>query len=191
MEEIEVKFLNIDSVLMEKKLNEIGARKIFEKLYRRKVFDYPDFSLHKKGAWVRLRDEGDKITLAYKERIGMKTFDGKTNDDSMEEIEVNVSDFEKTAELLNKVGFIEKFYQENKRIRYQLDDIEFDIDFWPQLEPYLEIETSSWERIEDAIKLLGLNTNEKRIFSTTQVYRLKGIEDIEYKEMTFDRMVKK
>lgn len=54
-----------------------------------------------------------------------------------------------------------------------------------------EIETSSWERIEDAIKLLGLNTNEKRIFSTTQVYRLKGVEDMEYKEMTFDRMAKR
>lgn len=105
MEEIEVKFLNIDSVLMEKKLNEIGAKKIFEKLYRRKVFDYPDFSLHKKGAWVRLRDEGDKITLAYKERIGMKTFDVKTNDDSMEEIEVNISSFVKLYETSNGVSW--------------------------------------------------------------------------------------
>ena len=114
MEEVEVKFLNIDSVLMESKLETIGAKKIFEKLYRRRIFDYPDLRLHEKGAWIRLRDEGEKITLTYKERIGMKTFDGKTNDDSMEEIEVNVSDFNKTAKLLNRSGFIEKFYQENE-----------------------------------------------------------------------------
>jgi len=191
MEEIEVKFLNIDPDLIENKLVAIGAERIFEKLYRRRVFDYPDSRLHKKGAWLRLRDEGEKITLTYKERIGMKTFDGKTNDDSMEEVEINVSDFDKTAELLNKAGFIEKFYQENKRIRYQLNDIEFDIDFWPQLDPYLEIEAPSWEKIDEAIKLLELNPEDKRIFSTTQIYKLKGIEDIDYKEITFNGLIKR
>ena len=191
MEEIEVKFLNIDPASIESKLKAIGAERMFEKLYRRKVFDYPDLRLHKKGAWIRLRDEGEKITLTYKERIGMKTFDGKTDDDSMEEIEINVSDFNKTAELLNKIGFIEKFYQENRRIKYQLDDIEFDIDFWPQLDPYLEIEAPSWEKIDEAIKLLELNPENKRIFSTTQIYKLKGIEDIDYKEMTFNGLIKK
>ena len=191
MEEIEVKFLNIDPASIESKLKSIGAERIFEKIYRRRVFDYPDLRLHKKGAWIRLRDEGEKITLAYKERIGMKTFDGKTNDDSMEEIEVNVSDFNKTAELLDKIGLIEKFYQENRRIRYQLDDIEFDIDFWPQLDPYLEIEAPSWEKIDEAIKLLELNPEDKRIFSTTQIYKLKGIEDMDYKEMTFNGLIKK
>ncbi len=190
MEEIEVKFLNIDPASIESKLKAIGAERMFEKLYRRKVFDYPDLRLHKKGAWIRLRDEGEKITLTYKERIGMKTFDGKTDDDSMEEIEINVSDFNKTAELLNKIGFIEKFYQENRRIKYQLDDIEFDIDFWPQLDPYLEIEAPSWEKIDEAIKLLELNPENKRIFSTTQIYKLKGIEDIDYKEMTFNGLIK-
>jgi len=191
MEEIEVKFLNIDTASMENKLKAIGAEKVFERLYKRRVFDYPDLRLHKKGAWIRLRDEGEKITLTYKERIGMKTFDGKTNDDSMEEIEIEVSDFEKTAELLNHIGFNEKFYQENRRIRYQLKDIEFDIDTWPQIEPYLEIEVTSWEKIDEAIKLLGLNPKDKKIFSTTQVYKLKGIEDIDYKEITFKGMVKR
>lgn len=191
MEEIEVKFLNIDTSLMEKKLKSIGAEKVFEKLYKRKVFDYPDLRLNKMGAWVRLRDEGDKITLTYKERLGVKTYNGEVNDDSMEEIEVKVSNFEETAKILKKIGLIEKFYQENKRIRYQLNDIEFDIDLWPELEPYLEIEAPSWEKINKAIKLLELNPEDKKIFSTTQVYKMKGIEDIEYKEMTFKRMVKK
>jgi adenylate cyclase class 2 len=191
MEEIEVKFLNIDSVLMENKLKAIGAKKIFEKLYKRRTFDYPDLRLHKKGAWIRLRDEGEKVTLTYKERIGVKTFDGKTNDDSMEEVEIIVSDFTKTAELLNRMGFIEKFYEENKRIRYLLEDIEFDIDFWPQLDPYLEIEAPSWGKIDDGIKLLGLNPEDKKIFSTNQVYKLKGIDELDYKEITFKGMIKR
>ena len=191
MEEIEVKFLNIDPVLMENKLKAIGAKKIFEKLYKRRTFDYPDLRLHKKGAWIRLRDEGEKVTLTYKERIGVKTFDGKTNDDSMEEIEIIVSDFMKTAELLNRMGFVEKFYEENRRIRYLLEDIEFDIDFWPQLDPYLEIEAPSWEKIDEGIKLLGLNPKDKKIFSTNQVYKLKGIDELDYKEITFKGMIKR
>jgi len=191
MEEIEVKFLNIDPVLMEKKLVGIGAKKIFEKMYKRRVFDYPDLRFNSRGSFVRVRDEGDKITLTFKQRLGVKTHDGKTNDESMEEIEVNVSDFEKTAEILKKIGLEEKFYEENRRIRYQLDDIEFDIDFWPLLEPYLEIEAPSWGKIDEAIKLLKLNPDDKKIFSTYQAYQLKGINENDYKILTFEKIVKK
>jgi len=190
MEEIEVKFLNIDADLLGKKLKDVGAKKIFEKLYKRKAFDYPDLRLDKAGAWIRLRDEGDRITLAFKQRVGMAVIP-ESNDEGMEETEIEVNDFEKTAEILLKMGFAEKHYTENKRIRYQLDDIEFDIDFWPQLEPYLEIEASSWKRIDEAISLLKLNSRDKRIFSTYQIYELKGINFNDYKEVTFERMVKK
>jgi len=147
--------------------------------------------LNEVGAWLRLRDEGDKINLTFKKRLGIKTDDGKTSDDSMEEIEVEVSNFEKTAEILNKIGLKEKFYEENRRIRYQLDDIEFDIDFWPGLEPYLEIEAPSWKKIDKAIKMLNLNPEDKKIFSTYQIYQLKGIDENDYREITFERMVKK
>lgn len=191
MEEIEVKFLNIDPKLIEKKLKKIDAEKVFKKVYRRKVFDYPDLRLDKKGAWIRVRDEGDKVTLALKQRVGVKTHDGKTSDKTMEEVEVEVADFDKIAEILSKIGLREKHYAENRRIRYQLDNIEFDIDFYPKIEPYLEIEAPSWQEIDKAIKLLGLNPKDKKIFSTYQVYRLKGINLNDYKEITFKRMVKK
>lgn len=191
MEEIEVKFLNIKPREIEKKLKSIGAKKIFDKLYRRRVFDYSDFRLDKDRSWVRLRDEGDKITLTFKKRLGVKSSDGKTDDQSMKEVEVEVSDFEKTTEILKSIGLEEKFYQENRRIRYLLDDIEFDIDFWPQLDPYLEIESVSWEKIDQAIELIGLDPKNKKIFSTTQVYQLKGINDKDFQEMTFNRMVKR
>ena len=190
MEEIEVKFLDINPKKIEKKLKNIGAQKVFDDLYRRKVFDYPDLRLDKAGSWIRLRDEGDKVTLAFKQRIGIGA-DEKTHDKSMEEIEVEVSDFDKTAEILLKAGFIQKHYVENRRIRYQLDDIEFDIDFYPLIEPYLEIEAPSWEKINEVISLLGFNPEDKKIFSTYQIYELKGINFNDYKEVTFKRIVKK
>ena len=190
MEEIEVKFLDINPKKIEKKLKNIGAQKVFDDLYRRKVFDYPDLRLDKAGSWIRLRDERDKVTLAFKQRIGIGA-DEKTHDKSMEEIEVEVSDFDKTAEILLKAGFIQKHYVENRRIRYQLDDIEFDIDFYPLIEPYLEIEAPSWEKINEVISLLGFNPEDKKIFSAYQIYELKGINFNDYKEVTFKRIVKK
>lgn len=191
MEEIEVKFLNIDSELIEAKLVKIGAEKVFEKLFRRRVFDYPDLRLDSAGAWIRIRDEGGKITLSFKQRTGIKTHDGKTDDKSMEEIEVEVSDFEKISQFMIKIGLKEKFYEENRRIQYKLDGVEFDIDFWPKLDPYLEIEAPNWEKINWAIELLGLDPEAKRIFSTTQIYELNGIIEKDYSEITFERMVKK
>lgn len=191
MEEIEAKFLNIDSKAIEKKLKKIGAKKIFGKLYKRWVFDYPDLRLHKKGAWIRVRDEGDRVTLTFKQRVGIKSHDGKTSDKTMEEIEIEVNDFEQTVRFLQSIGLKEKFYEENKRIRYKLGRIEFDIDFWPKLKPYLEIEAPSWKEINKAMKLLGLDPKDKRIFSTYQIYQLAGINEEDYKEITFKKMAKK
>ncbi len=191
MEEKEVKFLNINPGEVEKKLKSVGTQKVFEKLYKRRVFDYPDLRLNDKGAWLRLRDEEDKVTLTFKQRIGVKKDDGTANDKTMKEVEVEVNDFNKTAQILKEIGLKEKFYEENKRIRYLLDEAEFDIDFWPQLEPYLEIEAHSWKNVDEAIKKLDLDPKEKKIFSTYQIYQLKGIDENDYQEITFERMVKK
>ncbi len=191
MEEIEVKFLNIDPAAIEEKLKKIGAKKVADFFYKRYIFDYPNLSLHKRGAWVRLRTDGKETTLTYKQRLGMSSHDGSTSDTGMEEIEVLVSDFEKAAEMFRKMGFMEKFYEENKRVRWMKDDIEFDLDFWPHLSPYLEIEAPSWQKIDEAIKILGLNPEDKKIFSVAQVYQLAGINQIEYSRITFNEFTKR
>ncbi|MFH0791656.1 MAG: CYTH domain-containing protein [bacterium] len=147
--------------------------------------------LDKEGAWIRVRDEGEQITLTFKKRLGFKTHDGTANDEGMEEVEVIVNDFDKTAELLSKIGLKEKHYIENRRIRYLLNGVEFDIDSYPQLKPFLEIEARSWDKIDEAINWLGLNPADKKIFSTNQVYRLNGIEESEYSRITFEEMVKR
>jgi adenylate cyclase, class 2 len=189
MEEIEVKFLDIDSKVLIKKLESLGAKRIFERLYRRRVFDYSDLRLNQNNSWVRLRDEGDQITLAFKQRI--KPGAEGENDQGMQENEIVVSDFDQTTNILFKMGLIEKGYQENKRIRYILNDVEFDIDSWPKIPTYLEIEADSWEKVERATELLELNYDDKKIFSTTQVYENYGIDLATYKKATFEEMVLK
>lgn len=189
MEEIEVKFVNIDVPEVEKNILSLGAKKVGEFLYKRKTFDFPDKRLAEKFAWVRLRDEGDKVTLTYKERLGVGS--NVLKDQGMKEIEIMVSSFEQTDTLLREIGLTEKFYEENKRVRYALGDLEFDIDTWPLLPPYLEIEGKSWERVEAVSRELGFDWDKHLRCSTMQIYADNGIDENAYAILTFDTQVKK
>lgn len=50
-----------------------------------------------------------------------------------------VSDFDKTVGMLKILGYESRSIQENKRIRYVLDDVEIDIDTWPLIPLYIEV----------------------------------------------------
>jgi adenylate cyclase, class 2 len=191
MEEFEITYINIDTKEIEKKLLELGAKKEGDFHYKRIVFDYPDFSLDKNASWVRLRDEGDKITLTFKKRIRKKINNNLDGDEGMYEQEVVVDDFEKTHQLLLDIGLIEKMYQENKRTRYLLNGVECDIDTWPLLDPYLEIEGENWEDVYKTAAILGLKKEDAKKFSTNQIYRLKGMDDRNYTKLTFSEQIER
>ena len=115
-----------------------------------------------------MRDEGDRITLGFKQRTNPTSQDGSSNDGGMDEVEVVVSDFERTALMLEKIGLKQKFYEENRRVRWTKGEVEFDIDYWPELKPYLEIEAKSWEQVDAAIAELGLDPADKRSFQPSK-----------------------
>jgi adenylate cyclase class 2 len=189
-QEIEAKFLNIDKSQVIDRLTKLGAIQQFEILYRRQVFDYPDRRLDKNAAWIRLRDEGYQTTLTYKRRLGVKDRNRGQDDEGMEELEVIVSDFDTTAAILLKTGLELNHYAENKRTRYLLDDVEVDIDEWPLLEPYIEIEAASWPEVDETAQKIGLNPQDKIICSTNQIYDRLGIRFNDYRYVTFDRQIK-
>ena len=190
MEEIEIKFLNIDRAELEKKLLNLGATKVGDYHYRRIVFDYPDFRLDAQGAWLRLRDEGEKITLTFKQRLA-KDIASLAGDEGMYEKETLVDDFDATREILLKTGLIEKMYQENKRTRYILEGVECDIDAWPLLNPYLELEGPSWDVVYAVAEKLGFKKDDAKIFSANQIYRLEGLDDRNYTKLTFSEQIER
>lgn len=191
MEEIEITYINIDTQEIEKKLKELGAEKVGDFHYKRIVFDYPDFRLDKEAAWVRLRDEGDKICLTFKQRLGENLRDKLDGDEGMYEREIVVNDFDATRDILLKMGLVEKMYQENKRTRYILDGVECDIDTWPLLDPYLEVEGNSWDEVYEVVKKLGLKKEDGKKFSTNQIYRLNGMDDRNFTKLTFDEQIER
>jgi adenylate cyclase class 2 len=191
MREIEIKFANVDPAQLEKKLIEIGATRAKEFNYRMRAFDFPGLKLAEKNAWIRVRDDSDEVTLSYKERLGVTSQDASVPDEGMEEIEVIVSDFEQTSQILKSIGMIEKVHQEKQRIRYIKGDVEFDIDIWPFIPPYLEIEGPSNESIEAAAIELGFDPADAKICSASQMFKMYGFDQNDYSYMGFDKMVKR
>ncbi len=147
--EIEAKFIDIDPKKIRKKLKEIKAKKVYsEVLTRRKVFDYSDDRLDKIGGWIRVRDEGDKITLSYKQ-VNDRTLQGT------KEITVEVKEFEKTCQFLLSIGLKQKSYQETKREKWILNDCEITIDTWPWIPPFVEIEGPQEKLVKTTAEELG------------------------------------
>ncbi len=190
-EEIEVVYTGIDVKDIEQRLKKIGAKKVEDILYRIAIFDYPDLGLEKNYSWVRLRSRGNKTTLTYKQRQGIGKGGADNEDLGMKEIEIKVDDFEQSKQFLLSIGLIVKLEQDKKRTRWQKDDVVFDIDFWPMLDPYLEIESDDMEKIDRAIGELELDLNKKRIINNWEIYKETGINLGDYQVMTFDRQIKK
>ncbi|MBI2627709.1 class IV adenylate cyclase [Candidatus Nomurabacteria bacterium] len=190
MEEIEIKFLDVNKEEIEGKLEKLGAKFIGVFDYRLKPYDFPNLSLAKeKNAWIRLRDEGKKITLAYKERLGVG--ENPLKDKGMKEIEVEVSDFDKTSEFLEAVGFSLKVYEERRRTQYILDGVECDIDEWPLIPPYIEFEGNSMEELRKISKKLGFSWNEHVITSALQILHHYSVDPHDYSIFTFEKQIKK
>ena len=84
----------------------------------------------------------------------------------MSELEIVVSDFEETNRILEKLGYLPRTYQENFCIEYLLNGIKFDIDIWPKIPPYMEIEGESEQAVLGAISMLGMSYEE---FTTRDV----------------------
>jgi len=174
--EFEVKILDIDVDEIIAKLESLGAKKIREKNQKRFVYD---FNPVKENSWVRLRTDGQKITLTIKE-IQNDQIDGT------KEMEIEVDNFEKTNLLLEKLGYKHKAYQENKRISYILNNVKIEIDFWPQIPPYLEIEGQSVDEVEQMVKTLGYKLEQTTSINTKKVYEKYGINSTLIKELKFN-----
>lgn len=158
--EIEATFVDIDKDKLRVKLNAIGAKLIQpETLMRRVVFNVNAHS------FIRVRNEGKRIILTYKNHLN-NTITGT------EEINVEVSDYEKTIAILKAGGLKPKSEEDSYREKWQLDDVEIDIDTWPWIPSYVEIEGPSEEKVRKVSEQLGFNMNEAIIGSVDEVYKL-------------------
>ena len=179
--EYEVRKLEVffDEVIQ--KLERIGAKKVG--VYHQKRYVY-DFIPVQKGRWIRLRSNGKVTTLTVKEVKSLRV-------DGTKELEI-VSNFDDTNEILMKLGYIPRTFQENFRIEYTLGGVNFDLDKWPMIPPHLETEGKSEEDVLKAVKLLGWSGDDMTAQDIDTVYsKIYGIDLNSIKMLKFSELESK
>lgn len=158
--EFEATFIDINKNKLRKKLEEAGAKLLQPEILMRRVI----FDLGPKR-FVRVRDEGDNITMSYKQ-VDNLTLNGT------KEICVNVSNYEDAIELLKHAGLEPKANQETLRETWELDKVEITIDTWPWLPTYVEIEGKNAESTIKVAEKLGFIMSDAHYGSVNEIYKI-------------------
>lgn len=164
--EFEATFPNIDKDKIRATLQQSGAQLARpEFMQRRVVFNLP--TGHEiKGGWLRVRDEGNKITMSLKIVDGDKI-------ENQKEIQLTVDNFDQAVSLLETTGCQKKAYQESKRELWKIGDTEITIDEWPFLEPFVEIEGKSEDEVKAIAKKLGFDYSKAKFCAVDTLYSEK------------------
>ena len=174
--EYEIRVLEVDVEKLTQKLEALGAEKVGDWMQKRYVYD---FTPKRENQWIRLRTNGKKTTLTYK-NVEKNTVDGT------KELEIVVEDFEKTNEMLEILGYKNKGYQENKRVRYILGGVEIDFDTWPRIPTYMEIEGKNEEVVAKTLELLEIPKDKVTALNCEDIYKqIYNINIDEIKHLTF------
>ena len=163
--EYEAKFVNISTSEIRQKLRSLGgSSEKPERLMRRVTIDSPKMKQNK--GYLRVRDEGDRVTMTYKQ------FD-KPSVDGAKEHEVSVDNFEETIAILEAAGLPYTSFQESKRETWRLGDAEIVIDKWPWLAPYIEIEANNEHIVRKTAEALDLSWGDAIFGDVMAAYRVQ------------------
>ena len=132
--------------------------------------------------WVRLRDTDGNVTLTVKHVFEKNT--GAVQ--KVVEYEIKVDSVDETDRLLTALGFAKRNVQEKIRIQYKYKNAEIDIDQWPKLAPYIEIESPDTELYAEIIEACGFDDKEIVSCNTEELYRRCGINSRAVPELLFE-----
>lgn len=130
--------------------------------------------------WIRLRQTNHKTTIAVKHILA----NNQSDIQQMLETEIEVPSLKEGNELLEALGYSYKSYQEKRRITYIFEEHEIDIDTWPLIPTYFEVEGKNREDLEEILKKLGYQIEDTVSCTADEIYRMYG------KSMFDNRMLK-
>lgn len=154
--EIETKVLDIDAEKIKETLLSLGAEKTIE---TRLIVDWYRIKGVKEGEdpwFLRIRSNSDGVhEVTWKAKSDILGTARKHK-----EINFNIQEPEKLSDLFEELDLEKYAHQEKDRISFKYKDWRFDIDQYPKMPAYLEIEGNSEEHVKEAMKLLGLENNK-------------------------------
>lgn len=157
MHEIETKILDVDTESIAKKMQDVGAQKV---LATRLTVDwYGPKGLTHNGddPWfLRIRTySGEKHEVTWK---GKSDILGAAR--KHKEINFTVSDPALLGGLFEELDLEKYGHQEKDRVSWVYKDWRFDLDQYPGMPAYLEIEGTDEAHIQEAIQLFGLQSKK-------------------------------
>ena len=175
--EIEVKFVDIEIENIRNRLKEVGA--VLEqpmRLMRRALID--NEALDARHAFLRIRDEGDRTTMTFKQ------FD-ENSLTGAKELAIDISDFNTALQILEQFELRHRTLQESRRETWRYNNVEVVIDEWPWINPYIEIEGETEESVKQTADLLGFDWSEAMFGSVDVIYQrdyphmsVRGVIDV-------------
>lgn len=155
MHEIETKILEVDARGIVEKMLSLGAEKVQDTRLTVDWYGPAGVAPDKQPWYLRVRKTSEgKAEISWK---SLATVVGNTR--QSKEINFNVSDFTAANDFLVAVGLEHYAHQEKDRISWKYRDWNFDLDTYPGMPPYLEIEGTSESHVAEAIVLLDLHNH--------------------------------
>ncbi len=171
MLEVEIKILEINPPEITNKILQLGGILVTpQRLVAAQKFDTPAHDIKNKNDLLRLRKNGDQVEIVYKIN--------RTHDSGFrraEEIETTVGDFETMQQILLTLGFVTTEYQEKKRTTFSLFDTLIEIDEYPTIPAYIEIEGEE-KNIQKVVQELGFAWAHTSTLSASQVLKHYGVD---------------
>ena len=194
IEKLKLLFFELDNLLSDKdkkRLKEIigynnlsiicTKKNLLELLNNRKLINFIKRYHNNSKKWIRVRQTNDKTTIAVKHILAPN----ETNLQQMQETEIEVPSISEANNLLEALGYSYKSYQEKERITYVLDGIELDIDTWPGIPSYVEVEGKSEKELESILNKLGYTISDTVSCTADEVYERYGISMFDKRELMF------
>lgn len=208
VQELEVKILEVDIERLTEKLEKLGANKVLDAVTYiycfdiTRVIDYTHIpeklhqvvqiaqnltkdgnTLRQQNFHLRMRKQEDKYEFTLKYSDGQK---GKLKRETEVNVELTTSDWAHIKEDMILAGLDIVANQQKKRISYDLgkEGLHFDIDTWPGIPTYLEIEGSDEGKIMKFIHKLGLENHSTTNISGEEFFNRYGISF--YSDLIFE-----
>jgi adenylate cyclase class 2 len=180
--EVEVKFYVPDLAQLRQRLEAAGAERVKPRLFERNVrFDDASETLRQKGQLLRLRqDDGARLTFK-----GMAAEDQHSQAKVREELEIEISNFEMAATILQRLGFAPQQVYEKYRETFRLGTVEVVLDEMP-FGNFVELEGDE-AKLKQVAQQLQLDW-EQRILDNYLLLmaRLKRHHHLPFDDLTFE-----
>lgn len=178
MQELETRIMDIDVEQIRSILLKNGAQKVKSEDQINDIYDFEDGRLLAQKGYARIRTVNDKLNNKIVYFMTTKKMISQDRFKVMEENETIIEDKKMGEGIFKSLGLILKESNKKYRESYKLSDclIEIDINdksFCPF--PYLEIETTSEEKLEFVVKLLGYTLDDTTSETIYEILQKRGI----------------